>query len=109
MYEGSVTKICIAWAVNIVQTVIALTWYIWRFLVFSQKALYESIKKACLIASNGKYVIGFCLVDYESSNNWRIFHKNFNEPEYVVCDEQNGLIQKYKDVYFMCKRTLNKS
>ena len=26
-------------------------------------------KKAYLIASNGKHVIGFCLVDYESSNN----------------------------------------
>jgi hypothetical protein len=26
-----------------------------------------------LIASNGKHVIGFCLVDYESSNNWRNF------------------------------------
>jgi hypothetical protein len=26
-------------------------------------------KKSYLIASNGKYVIGFCLVDYESSNN----------------------------------------
>jgi hypothetical protein len=26
-------------------------------------------KKTYLIASNGKHVIGFCLVDYESSNN----------------------------------------
>ena len=37
-------------------------------------------KKTYLITSNGKYVIGFCLVDYESSNNWRNFLKNFNEP-----------------------------
>ena len=49
-------------------------------------------KKTYLIASNGKYVIGFCLVDYESSNNWRNFLKSFNEPEYVVCHGQNGLI-----------------
>ena len=41
-------------------------------------------KKSYLIASNGKHVIGFCLVDYESSNNWRNFLKNFNEPEYVL-------------------------
>ena len=66
-------------------------------------------KKSYLIASNGKYVIGFCLVDYESSNNWRNFLKNFNEPEYVVCDGQNDLIQKYKDVYFMCEWMLSKS
>ena len=39
-----------------------------------------------LIASNGKHVIGFCLVDYESSNNWRNFIKNFYEPQYVVCE-----------------------
>ena len=30
-------------------------------------------KKTYLMASNGKHVIGFCLVDYESSNNWRNF------------------------------------
>ena len=66
-------------------------------------------KKTYLITSNCKHVIGFCLVNYESSNNWRNFIKNFNEPEYVVCDGQNGLIQKYKDVYFMCEQTLNKS
>ena len=66
-------------------------------------------KKACLIASNGQHIICFCLVDYESSNNWRNFLKNFNEHVYVVCDCQNGLIQKFKDTYFMCERTLNKS
>ena len=60
-------------------------------------------KKAYLIASNGKYVIGFCLVDYESSNNWRNFLKNFNEPEYVVCDGQNGLIKAIKSVWFNTK------
>ena len=43
-------------------------------------------KKSYLIASNGKHVISFCLVDYESSNNWRNFLKNFNEPEYIVCE-----------------------
>ena len=75
-------------------------------------------KKTYLIASNGKYVIGFCLVDYESPNNWRNFLKNFNEPEYVVCDGQNGLIKaiksvlfnvKIKDVYFMCEWMLDKN
>ena len=66
-------------------------------------------KKTYLITSNGKHVIGFCLVNYESSNNWRNFLKNFNEPEYVVCDGQNDLIQKYKGVYFMFEWMLNKS
>ena len=75
-------------------------------------------KKTYLIASNGKYIIGYCLVDYESSNNWRNFLKNFNEPEYVVCDGQNGLIkrlnqcdliQKFKDAYFMCEWMLDKN
>ena len=75
-------------------------------------------KKTYLIASNGKYVIGFCLVDYESSNNWRNFLKNFNEPKYVVCDGKNGLIKaiksvwfniKIKDVYFMFEWMLYKS
>ena len=60
-------------------------------------------KKAYLIASNSKHVIGFCLVDYESSNNWRNFIKNFNEPEYVVCDGQNGLIKAVKSVWFNVK------
>ena len=60
-------------------------------------------KKAYLIASNGKYVIGFCLVDYELSNNWRNFLKNFNEPKYVVCDGQNGLIKAIKSVWFNVK------
>ena len=51
MYEGIVTRICIACAVNIVQIVIALTLYISIFLVFNQKALYESTRKlAGLIA-----------------------------------------------------------
>ena len=49
-------------------------------------------KKTYLMASNGKHVIGFCLVDYESSNNWR-----------------HDLIQKYKDVYFMCEWMLDKN
>ena len=60
-------------------------------------------KKTYLIASNGKHVIGFCLVNYESSNNWRNFLKNFNEPEYVVCDGQNGLIKAIKSVWFNVK------
>ena len=60
-------------------------------------------KKTYLIASNGKHVVGFCLVDYESSNNWRNFLKNFNEPEYVVCDGQNGLIKAIKSVWFNTK------
>ena len=60
-------------------------------------------KKTYLIASNGKHVISFCLVDYESSNNWRNFLKNFNEPEYVVCDDQNGLIKAIKSVWFNVK------
>ena len=60
-------------------------------------------KKSYLIASNGKYVIGFCLVDYESSNNWRNFLKNFNEPEYVVCDGQNGLNKAIKSFWFNAK------
>ena len=60
-------------------------------------------KKSYLIASNGKYVLGFCLVDYESSNNWRNFLKNFNEHEYVVCDGQNGLIKAVKSVWFNVK------
>ena len=59
--------------------------------------------KAYLITSNGKHVIGFCLVDYESSNNWRNFLKNFNEPEYVVCDGQNGLIKTIKSIWFNTK------
>ena len=75
-------------------------------------------KKSYLIASNGKHVVGFRLVDYESSNNWRNFLKNFNEHEYVVCDGQNGLIKaiksmwfnvKIKDAYFMCEWMLGKS
>ena len=75
-------------------------------------------KKTYLIASNGKYVIGFCLVDYESPNNWRNFLKSFNEPEYVVCNGQNGLIKaiksvwfnvKIKDAYFMFEWMLDKS
>ena len=60
-------------------------------------------KKTYLIASNGKYVIGFCLVDYESSNNWRNFLKSFNEPEYVVCNGQNGLINAIKSIWFNTK------
>ena len=60
-------------------------------------------KKAYLIASNGKYVIGFCLVGYESPNNWRNFLKSFNEPEYVVCNGQNGLIKAIKSVWFNVK------
>ena len=56
-------------------------------------------KKTYLIASNGKYVIGFSLNDYESSNNWRNFLKNFCEPNYVVCDGQNGLIKAIKSLW----------
>ena len=40
MYEGIVTRICIACAVNIVQIVIALTLYISIFLVFNQKVRF---------------------------------------------------------------------
>ena len=32
-----------------------------------------------------------------------IFLKNFNEPEYVVCDGQNGLIKAIKSVWFNVK------
>ena len=61
-------------------------------------------KKAYLIASNGKHVIGFCLVDHES--------------QYFVCDGQNGLIKaiksawfniKIKDAYFVFEWMLDKS
>ena len=36
-------------------------------------------------------------------NNWRNFLKNFNEPEYVVCDGQNGLIKAIKSIWFNVK------
>ena len=40
------------------------------------------------------------LVIYLDGNNWRNFLKSFNEPEYVVCDGQNGLI---KSIWFNTK------
>ena len=46
-------------------------------------------KKAYLIASNGKHVISFSLVEHES--------------QYVACDDQNGLIKAIKSVWFNIK------
>ena len=60
-------------------------------------------KKTYLIASDGKYVIGFGLADYESSNNWKNFLKNFCQPQYVVYDGQNGLIRAIKSLWFNTK------
>ena len=37
-------------------------------------------KKTYLMTSKGKHVICFSLVDYESTNNWKNFIKNFYEP-----------------------------
>ena len=31
------------------------------------------------------------------------FSKNFNEPEYVVCDGENGLIKAIKSIWFNTK------
>ena len=50
-----------------------------------------------------KYVIGFGLADYESSNNWKNFLKNFHQPQYIVCDGQNGLIRAIKSLWFNTK------
>ena len=74
-----------------------------RHLVIYLDGLRVNKKTYLLIASNGKHVIGFYLVDYESSNNWRNFLKKCNEPEYVVCDWQNELIKAIKSVWFNIK------
>ena len=60
-------------------------------------------KKTYLIASNGKYVIGYCLLIMNHLIIEEIFLKNFNEPEYVVCNGQNGLIKAIKSVWFNVK------
>lgn len=55
--------------------------------------------KCYLIASDGKYVIGYSLVEQEDRRSWTNLISCFPPPEYVVCDGEKGLLSAINDVW----------